>query len=276
LDGFRCGDGTHSGKKLGNEMCFETARERLAIDLSYLLMRFGVVASFGGYETTFKQKYGDRKFPFWRLTICEVDNFDVLSWDGGVHQTLNAQRDGDLVWSLVREKKACLLTPSTYDFSVPGAENFVAGNGVCCHNTYGPRMRADDGRVVSNFIVQALRGEPMTVYGDGSQMRSFCYVDDMVAGLVRLMEHEGEGAHLPVNLGNPRETTMLELAGTVAAAAGCEPQVAHMPLPPDDPSRRRPDISRARSLLGWEPAVPLEEGVEHTVAWFRFGGGDAA
>jgi len=143
-------------------------------------------------------------------------------------------------------------------------------------NTYGPRMRADDGRVVSNFIVQALRGEPMTVYGDGSQTRSFCYVDDMVAGLVRLMEHEGEGTHLPVNLGNPRETTMLGLAEAVAGAVGCEPRVAHMPLPPDDPSRRRPDISRAKSLLGWEPAVPLEEGVEHTVAWFRFGGGDAA
>jgi UDP-glucuronate decarboxylase len=142
-------------------------------------------------------------------------------------------------------------------------------------NTYGPRMRADDGRVVSNFIVQALRGEPMTVYGDGSQTRSFCYVDDMVAGLVRLMEHEGEDVHLPVNLGNPRETTMLELAEAVAAAVGCEPRVAHMPLPPDDPSRRRPDISRAKSLLGWEPAVPLEEGVEHTVAWFRFGGGAA-
>jgi UDP-glucuronate decarboxylase len=139
-------------------------------------------------------------------------------------------------------------------------------------NSFGPRMRADDGRVVSNFIMQALRGEPMTVYGDGSQTRSFCYVDDMVAGLVRLMEHEGEGVHLPVNLGNPRETTMLELVDMVARAVGCEPRVAHMPLPQDDPARRRPDIARARSLLGWEPAVPLEEGVEHTVAWFRFGG----
>ena len=139
--------------------------------------------------------------------------------------------------------------------------------------TFGPRMRADG--VVSGLIAQALRGEPMTVHGDGSQTRSFCYVDDMVSGLVRLMEHEGEGAHLPVNLGNPREATMLELADVVARAVGCEPRVSHMPLPQDDPARRRPDIARARSLLGWEPTVPLEEGVEHTVAWFRFGGGAA-
>lgn len=139
-------------------------------------------------------------------------------------------------------------------------------------NTFGPRLCADDGRVVSNFIVQALRGEPMTVYGDGSQTRSFCYVDDTVSGLIRLMEVERDDAHLPVNLGNPRETTMLELAEAVARAAGCEPQIVRMPLPQDDPTRRRPDISRAKSLLGWEPAVSLEDGVGHTVAWFRFSG----
>jgi len=268
LDGFRCGDGTHSGKKVGKEMCFDTASEDLAVDLSYLLLRFGVLACFGRYKTTFRQKYGNRKFPFYRLTVCEVNNFNILSWDQGVIQTLNAHRDGDLVWSLVRKKSTCVLTSSTYDFSVPGAENFVAGNGVCCHNTYGPRMRSDDGRVVSNFVVQALRGEPLTVYGDGEQTRSFCYVDDLVAGLVKLMEYEGEDTHLPVNLGNPREVSMLELTAMIGRAMGRDVEVTHLPLPADDPVRRRPDISRARSVLGWEPTVELEEGIEHTVQWF--------
>jgi len=135
-------------------------------------------------------------------------------------------------------------------------------------NTYGPRMLPDDGRVVSSFVVQALRGEPLTVFGDGSQTRSFCYVDDMIDGLIRLMSspHEITG---PVNLGNPAEFTMLELAKQVLALAGGDSPVEHRPLPPDDPVRRRPDIGRARELLGWEPTVPLEEGLKRTVDYFR-------
>ena len=135
-------------------------------------------------------------------------------------------------------------------------------------NTYGPRMLPDDGRVVSSFVVQALRGEPLTVFGDGSQTRSFCYVDDMIDGLIRLMSspHEITG---PVNLGNPAEFTMLELAKQVLALAGGDSPIEHRPLPPDDPVRRRPDIGRARELLGWEPTVPLEEGLKRTVNYFR-------
>jgi len=137
-------------------------------------------------------------------------------------------------------------------------------------NTYGPRMRPDDGRVVSNFITQALDGGPMTVYGDGSQTRSFCYVDDTVDGLVRLMECEAGDVHMPVNIGNPREVTMLELAEKVCEAAGSESGIEHRELPADDPTRRRPDIGRARGLLGWSPATTLEQGIEHTVHWFKF------
>ncbi|HYN85844.1 MAG TPA: UDP-glucuronic acid decarboxylase family protein [Pyrinomonadaceae bacterium] len=139
-------------------------------------------------------------------------------------------------------------------------------------NTYGPRMLEDDGRVVSNFIVQALRREELTLYGDGSQTRSFCYVDDLVEALVRLMNREekdeGERIHEPVNLGNPGEFTMKELAEEVSRAVGAELRVRHMPLPPDDPRRRRPDISRAEKLLGWSPSVPLREGLRRTVADF--------
>ena len=133
-------------------------------------------------------------------------------------------------------------------------------------NTYGPRMRLDDGRAVPAFVAQALRGEPLTVFGDGSQTRSFCYVDDNVEGLWRLLHSEhGE----PVNIGNPHETTILELANAVQREAGSSCPIVHRPLPQDDPRVRRPDISRAREWLGWEPKVDFEDGLRRTVAWFR-------
>jgi dTDP-glucose 4,6-dehydratase len=135
-------------------------------------------------------------------------------------------------------------------------------------NTYGPRMRPQDGRVVSNFIVQALRGEPLTVYGDGSQTRSFCYVDDLIEGVVRLFERGGAE---PVNVGNPGEFTVRQLADIVCrlTGAGAHSPVVFEPLPTDDPKQRRPDISRARALLGWEPGIALEDGLERTIAYFR-------
>lgn len=135
-------------------------------------------------------------------------------------------------------------------------------------NTYGPRMQPDDGRVVSNFIVQALKGEPLTVFGDGSQTRSFCYIDDMVDGLISLMNSPREVTG-PVNLGNPGEFTMIELAKQVMALTDSDCELQHLPLPADDPVRRKPDISRAREVLGWEPAVPLSEGLARTVDYFR-------
>ena len=135
-------------------------------------------------------------------------------------------------------------------------------------NTYGPRMAADDGRVVSNFIVQALRGEPLTIYGDGSQTRSFCYVDDLVGGLIALMENTA-GEVGPVNLGNPGEFTMLELAEKVLELTGSSSTVEHLPLPQDDPKQRQPDISRAKKSLGWEPTVPLNEGLVKTIEYFQ-------
>jgi UDP-glucuronate decarboxylase len=138
-------------------------------------------------------------------------------------------------------------------------------------NTYGPQMLADDGRVVSSFIVQALQGQPLTVFGDGSQTRSFCYVDDLVEGLIALMGSP-EGVTGPINLGNPGEFTMLELATKVlalAGKAGAAGDVEHRPLPSDDPVRRKPNIDRARDILGWSPTVSLDEGLERTVSYFR-------
>ncbi len=135
-------------------------------------------------------------------------------------------------------------------------------------NTYGPRMSPNDGRVVSNFIVQALRGEPITIYGDGSQTRSFCYVDDLIEGMVRLMESPADFVG-PVNIGNPNEFTMLELAQMVLAIVGGKSRLELLPLPQDDPRQRQPDISLAKAALDWEPRIQLEEGLRKSVDYFR-------
>jgi len=134
-------------------------------------------------------------------------------------------------------------------------------------NTYGPRMHPDDGRVVSNFIVQALAGRPITVYGEGAQTRSFCYVDDLVNALVLLM-NSSPAETGPLNLGNPEEVTILDLARKVIDMTGSSSKIVHEPLPKDDPTRRRPDISAARASLGWEPRVPLEHGLRETILYF--------
>ena len=135
-------------------------------------------------------------------------------------------------------------------------------------NTYGPRMHPNDGRVVSNFVVQALKGEPITIYGDGLQTRSFCYVDDLIDGLIRLMSTSEEVTG-PVNLGNPVEFTMLNLCELVVKLTGSRSKVCFVPLPPDDPKQRQPDISLASSVLNWKPSVSLEEGLKQTIEYFR-------
>ncbi len=133
-------------------------------------------------------------------------------------------------------------------------------------NTYGPRMHENDGRVVSNFIVQALQNRPITVYGKGEQTRSFCYVDDLVRGFIALMASD---VRVPVNIGNPGEFTVKELAEKVIAKTGSKSQIVYEPLPVDDPGRRRPDITRAKQLLGWEPTIPLDKGLDSTIDYFR-------
>ena len=133
-------------------------------------------------------------------------------------------------------------------------------------NTYGPRMRADDGRVVSNFLVQALQGQPITIYGDGTQTRSFCFVEDEVRGFLALLDSAETG---PINIGNPNEFTMLELAEMVIATTGSNSEIVFEPLPADDPRQRRPDITLARERLGWEPQIQLAEGLQRTADYFR-------
>ncbi len=177
----------------------------------------------------------------------------------------------------------CIGNRSCYDEGKRVAEtlfmDYHRQNGVDTRivrifNTYGPKMLENDGRVVSNFIVQALRGEELTIYGTGNQTRSFCYIDDLIEGFIRLMNTEAEDIHLPVNIGNPGEFTMNELATEVGKAIGKDITVKNMPLPQDDPKQRKPNIERAKNLLGWSPTVPLAEGLRKTVAYFaeRIGG----
>jgi len=148
-------------------------------------------------------------------------------------------------------------------------QNKVDTRIVRIFNTYGERMLENDGRVVSNFIVQALRGQELTIYGDGTQTRAFCYVSDLVDGIVRLMNTEADNIHLPVNLGNPGEFTMNELANEVAKVCGKEIKIKYLPLPQDDPKQRQPNIDRAKKLLDWEPKVSLPEGLKKTVSYFE-------
>jgi len=142
----------------------------------------------------------------------------------------------------------------------------VRSNIARIFNTFGPRMKLDDGRVVPAFVDQALRGEPMTVFGDGSQTRSFCYVSDLVDGLYQLMQSD---ERYPVNLGNPREMTILQFAEHIRDLVGTRSEIVFKPLPQDDPKQRRPDITKAKRLLGWEPRVSLEDGLKQTIEYFR-------
>ncbi len=171
----------------------------------------------------------------------------------------------------------CLGLRSCYDEGKRVAEslffnyhrqNDVKIKVVRIFNTFGPRMLENDGRVVSNFIVQALRGQDITVYGEGTQTRSFCYVDDLLEGFIRMMATE-DNVTGPVNLGNPTEFTIKELAEKIISLTGTKSKIIHKPLPDDDPTRRKPDITRAKQVLGWEPTVPVEEGLKKTIEYFR-------
>jgi dTDP-glucose 4,6-dehydratase len=164
---------------------------------------------------------------------------------------------------------------SCYDESKRGAEALTYAymrqhnvdiRVVRIFNTYGPNMQTDDGRVVSNFIVQALKGERLTVYGDGSQTRSFCYIDDLVGGILKMTEVDYK---MPLNLGNPMEFKVIELAEKVLNMTTSKSQIEYLPLPEDDPKKRRPDISKAKKILGWQPQVSLEEGLERTIEYFK-------
>jgi UDP-glucuronate decarboxylase len=262
LEGYREGDGVHGGRHLVEQRRheFSTVDEALKDDLIVAFARFGLVPSVGRYTT--RNTITGKPCDFWRLTLANVRPWAIPSWDRGVDQRLNARVTGDLVWAPVTDVLEVPATELVYDFSVPGLENFWAGTGVLAKNTYGPRMRSHDGRAIPTFLRQALTDRPITVFGDGKQTRSFCYVSDLIDGMIRLAE---SGYHLPVNVGNPDEFTLLELAETVIEVTGSKSEIVFEALPADDPQVRQPDISLAKDILGWEPKVKLREGLQRTV-----------
>ena len=269
LEGYRQGDGVHSGKKLDEQRRheFSTTSAALKDDLVIAFGRFGLVPSVGRYTSRMRHRTGDREYPFWRLTLAHVDPWSPLEWPQGVTQRLNARRTGDLIWASVTAIEPVPATPKVWDFSVPGNENFLAGTAVMAHNTFGPRMRMDDGRAVPTFIAQALRGEPLSVFGDGQQTRSLCYVDDLVEGLLRLLASDYTAG--PVNVGNPHELSMLELAETIIEIADADSVIEHHPAPVDDPKVRQPDTTVAQRELDWTAQVELRDGLQRTIEWVR-------
>jgi UDP-glucuronate decarboxylase len=264
IEGYREGDGVHSGKRLeeGIRHAFVTTSDELKDDLIVALARFGLVPSVGRYLTRCRPRTGERTYPFWSLTLSHVTPWSVLDWDRGVSQRLNARVSGDLVWARVTSIEEIDATPLVYDFSVPGRENFWAGTGVMAHNTYGSRMRPHDGRAIPTFLRQALAARPITVFGNGSQTRSFCYVSDLIRGIIALAE---SGYHDPVNIGNPDEFTLLELAEIVRELTGASSEIIFEALPIDDPKQRRPNIALAQELLGWSPEIALRDGLQRTI-----------
>jgi UDP-glucuronate decarboxylase len=261
LEGYREGDGLHSARaESGNRHQFVTTSTDLKDDLIVALARFGLVPSVGRYRT--RNTTRGTEHMFWNLTLCHVTPWDITHWHRGVDQRLQARTHGDLVWAPVTAIEEVEATELVYDFSVPGRENFWAGSGVMAANTYGPRMRPHDGRAIPTFFRQALTDRPITVFGSGNQTRSFCYVDDLIRGMIALGE---SGEHMPVNVGNPDEFTLLELAETMIDVTGSKSEILFEALPIDDPKQRRPDISRAKDLLGWEPEVSLREGLQRTI-----------
>jgi hypothetical protein len=263
IEGYREGDGVHSGRHLdGTRHQFVTVSDELKDDLIVALARFGLVPSVGRYDTRIKNKTGDGRYPFWNLTLCDVSPWSPLEWDRGVEQQLNARCTGDLVWAQVNGIAEIPPTDLVYDFSVPGLENFWAGSGVIAANTYGPRMRPHEGRAIPTFLRQALSDRPITVFGDGSQTRSFCYVEDEIRGIIALAESD---YHYPVNIGNPDEFTLLELAEAVIEVTGSKSEIVFEALPVDDPQQRRPDITLAIQIIGWKPEIGLREGLRRTI-----------
>ncbi len=265
LQGFWQGDGNHDAKTTGSKLIFNSSSQAIIEKLVLMVAKFGIIGSVSEFYTTVS-KSNPKQYKSYRLTIQGLDNYDILALARAV-QTLQAKTTNHLAWARVKEITPFEIDDFVYDFSVPDGENFIGGTyGICCHNTYGPRMLENDGRVVSNFVAQALRGIPLTVYGDGSQTRSFCYVSDLVEGLIRLMNGDFIG---PVNLGNPGEYTILELAQKIQHKINPDVEIVFKELPQDDPKQRQPDITRAKTYLGWEPTVPLDEGLNLMIEDFR-------
>lgn len=265
LKGLWQGDGNHNSKTSDSEFIINSSSKQIIEKVCFMLLKFGIISSIQEFYT-YSKKGEEKKFKSYRVRAGGLKNFISGSIFGST-QFCQRLVTEDITWAhIIKIDEFNIEDEYVYDFSVPECENFVGGNFIACHNTYGPKMCEDDGRVVSNFIVQALNNEDITIYGDGSQTRSFGYVSDTVDGLIRLMN---SGYRQPVNIGNPNEFTVRELAEKVIKITRSKSKIIYMSLPSDDPKQRKPDISRAINVLKWEPRIDLDSGLVKTIEYFK-------
>lgn len=265
INGLWEGDGNHDAKTTGNLLIFNSSSQKIIEKLVLILAKFGIIGSISEFYTKVS-KESEEQFKSYRITVQGLTHYYPLDLIQ-TKQNLQAKTSGNIAWAKVKKIEEFNINEYVYDFSVPNYENFIGGT-YClfAHNTYGTRMLENDGRVVSNFISQALRNKPITIYGDGSQTRSFCYVSDLVEGLIRLMNNDYIG---PINLGNPGEYTILELAQTIQNMINPNAQLIYQSLPADDPKQRQPDITKAIKYLGWQSTINLQDGLKLTIDDFR-------
>jgi UDP-glucuronate decarboxylase len=268
LHGFWCGDGNHDAKTTGEMIIFYSSEQKIIAGLNLLLMRLGHIGSILKFKT--RARKNGPVLEAWRIYVCGIENANVESLHKVPSRNGN-QFKKDIAFAKVKSIRYFDIDGFVYDFSVPDVENFFGGAfGIMCHNTYGQRMSVDDGRVVPNFICQAIRNEPITIYGDGLQTRSLCYISDMINGLMRLMEisrHDLSNEFI-FNLGNPDERTILQIAQYISSLFPGR-NIEYRNSLADDPRRRKPDITRAISILNWKPLISFEIGMIATLKYFK-------
>ena len=266
LLGFWEGDGNHDAKTTGNKLIFSSSSINLIDNLNLILLKFGIIGSTCCYYTTCS-KDNPKLYKGYLITVQGLSHYDISRLDTVV-QKLQRKKNSDIQWAHIKDiKKFDLIEENVYDFSVKNFENFIGGDLISCHNTYGPNMKINDGRVVSNFIVQALTSKPITIYGNGKQTRSFCYISDTVNGLISMMEQDKYVG--PINLGNPEELKIVDVANLIVNLTESDSKLEFKSLPLDDPTRRKPDISLAKEILKWRPKVNFKEGLQYTIKYFK-------
>jgi len=268
LQGYWNGDGNHDAITTNKKIIFTTVSKKLKDDLSLLLLRFGIIPSISYYKTWIKDKNGNKKFyDAITINIQGLSNYNILNLNNS-KQVLQRLKSNNIQWAHIVDIEKFIIDDFVYDFSVPEYENFIGGDFIFAHNTYGPRMNIGDGRVIPNFINQALNNKDITVYGDGNQTRSFCYIDDMVKAILLVMNCS---YYMPMNIGNPYcYYSVIELANMIKNLTDSNSNIINIPFKSqNDPKVRRPDISLIKSKAGWAPLTDLKIGLESTIDYYR-------
>jgi len=271
LNGYREGDGAHTGEWTEKLHSFTTVSKQLADDIILVLLRFGVVGCLREEKAKFRKKYGEKEFPYYKIEIWGLKNFNMLNWDKGVIQTLNVHKFGDLLLAKIKQINSIKTTEFVYDFTVPGVENFIGGNGICCHNCYGPRQpywKKGWYNFISFWIKLALENKPIPIYGTGEQIRDYVYVVDTARAYVLVLENKktiGEVFLLPTGIG----TSLNELARKITDLTNSKSKIQYLPTRKGDIQRFVGSYEKAKTMLGWVPKVTLDEGLKKEIEWCK-------